>query len=814
MLFNRLTLCVVLLSSAVFSQSVILINQVGYEQFGPKSALIDLNQTAIAADSFQILDAQKSVLFKGQCGTIQNVPNWKAGIYLVCDFSEFKEAGQFSLQYGSIESDPFYIGKGALFEKTYQDAVSFFNKMRNTDDDSQIALFGSPDAVKNVNGGWNDATGDRGKYLSHLAFSNHLTPQQIPMVIWTLLKSADVANLSSTLKTTVFNEAAWGADYLIRVLDPEGFFYMIVFDRWGWDEKREICTWIFDPSIPETYLQNGQKTTNYQAAFREGGGMAIASLARAARLNINATSSEDYLNAAKKAYAHLVANNLKYCDDNTENIIDHYCALMAAVELFRATSENSYQTDAHSRAAALLSLISDDGFFWSDSAHTRPYYHAAEEGLPIVALIEYLTIAPEKSVEVKTAIQKIWQGYQTRSFEEANPFSYLKLAYSESSGSGGLGSNLALKKPVTVSRVESGYTAGNICDGNMTSRWASGQPYSDTEWVIIDLEAEYEISSIVCVWEAAYGKEYEIQVSTDNQQWKTVASITNDGAGRKVHSFEPALGRYVKMQGKLRGIEYGFSMYEFEVYGRQKVSAKPVQSAFFMPHVNETGYWWQGENARLASLTSAAYLSYLNGISMSDKILASASSHLDWILGKNPFGVCMMYGYGTTNYPDYPGKAGYTLVNVQGGVCNGITGDTSGVDSPQWKPYEDFDTENWRWIEQWLPHNAWYVLACASQGAIDWENKIPVRKNKSSSALSNPLKYRIAGNNMMIDLRSFSNTGKSTITLQAASGRVVRTMQLKENQSVISLNNLSNGLYLVSICNGNRTHTVPLMIAR
>ena len=44
-------------------------------------------------------------------------------------------------------------------------------------------------------------------------------------------------------------------------------------------------------------------------------------------------------------------------------------------------------------------------------------------------------------------------------------------------------------------------------------------------------------------------------------------------------------------------------------YARQYVKDPGgKRAAFFMPHRNETGYWWQGENARLASLAAAALL--------------------------------------------------------------------------------------------------------------------------------------------------------------------------------------------------------------
>lgn len=60
--------------------------------------------------------------------------------------------------------------------------------------------------------------------------------------------------------------------------------------------------------------------------------MAIAALARMSRWKKNGTyfSSQQYLDGAKKAYAHLVANNTRYVYDGKENLLDDMCALMAA----------------------------------------------------------------------------------------------------------------------------------------------------------------------------------------------------------------------------------------------------------------------------------------------------------------------------------------------------------------------------------------------------------------------------------------------------------------------------------------------------
>jgi len=802
-------LSIFLVLITTFSKSAIRVNQVGYDLEGPKYAVLDLSDETVSSDSFFILN-ENNVVFAGKLSGPLDISGW-GGPFMVCDFSSFRAPGIYSLQYGDSQSVSFEIDTNILVTRTYEDAVTFFTGMRNTNDDSQVPVFGSADVYRNVNGGWNDATGDRGKYLSHLAYSNFFPPQQIPFVVWSLLKSLDLnPEISSEMRLKIISEAAWGADYLCRVLDPEGFFYINVFDRWGWD-TREICTWYYNPDEPDVNLRTGVKSTDYQAAFREGGGVAIAALARCARLNVSGELSAEYLNSAQKAYTHLLEKNISYCDDGVENIIDDYCALLAATELYRATSETSYLNDASDRAQELLQMVSSQGFFWSDKDFKRPFYHAADEGLPVIALLEYMDLVPADEKNVKEAIKTVLNGYIERALEVPNPFYYPRLSHVPPFSFSGGENNIAKEKPVSVSQIQNDFPAENMCDGSATTRWASGEPYSDTEWVVIDLEEQYEISSVVLNWEAAYGKKYDIQISDDNITWTTVVSIENEGPGRKVHTFEPVCCQFVKMQGRERGIEYGFSIYEFEVYGgRRNTDNQQVDVSFFIPHQNETGYWWQGENARLSSITAAAYLSWNAGVNLSDTILTLASANLDWILGKNPFGVCMMYGKGVLNYPDYPGIDAFP--NVPGGICNGITGDTLDTNFPLWKPYDDGNTENWRWIEQWLPHNSWYVLAVSAQGIVDWDkeqgNKVRLaRPNKNESKV----KHRITRNSLEITLLQKE---QGICTISTLSGKVVlkRNYEKKSKNISIPLNSVSNGLYVLRISGDKTVQSIPIFL--
>ena len=130
----------------------------------------------------------------------------------------------------------------------------------------------------------------------------------------------------------LIKEAMYGADFLVRMQDPEGYFYMTVFDNWSGDpEKREICAY---------KGQNGIRSADYQAGFRQGGGMAIAALAKAGRSGVDGVfSKEQYVQKAAFGFDHLLKHNQDYLDDKTENIIDDYCFLLAAVELYETTKD-------------------------------------------------------------------------------------------------------------------------------------------------------------------------------------------------------------------------------------------------------------------------------------------------------------------------------------------------------------------------------------------------------------------------------------------------------------------------------------------
>src|SRR5262245_34130001 len=83
--------------------------------------------------------------------------------------------------------------------------------------------------------------------------------------------------------------------------------------------------------------------------------------------------------------------------------------------------------------------------------------------------------------------------------------------------------DLALGRPVTASSSEAPGTTPNLAvDGNAGTRWSSA--FSDPQWISVDLGATVAITRVRLNWEAAFGRAYEVQVSTSNTAWTTIAS--------------------------------------------------------------------------------------------------------------------------------------------------------------------------------------------------------------------------------------------------------------------------------------------------
>ncbi len=124
---------------------------------------------------------------------------------------------------------------------------------------------------------------------------------------------------------------------------------------------------------------------------------------------------------------------------------------------------------------------------------------------------------------------------------------------------------LSQGRPALASSQENGGApAAAAVDGRADTRW--GSAWADPQWLRVDLGATATISRVVLQWEAAYARAFEIQTSPDGATWTTVHTATNATGGTQSLTVA-GTGRYVRMHGTQRGTGYGYSLYEFQVYG-------------------------------------------------------------------------------------------------------------------------------------------------------------------------------------------------------------------------------------------------------
>ncbi|MDQ2862043.1 MAG: glycoside hydrolase family 9 protein, partial [Bacteroidota bacterium] len=391
-------------------------------------------------------------------------------------------------------------------------------------------------------------------------------------------------------KRRVLDEGMYGADFLKRMQVANGSFYRSVSapgpgklakDRVIGAESK---TYTIKKSKDGTFAKgdNEQDWKSFQCSYRSGGGVAIAALALASTFDTSGDfTNKQYVTAAENAFAFLEKHNAEMTNDGKENMLDDYCALMAATELYKATKKDVYKIAADKRANRLMNRLDhwknyDD--YWRVNETDRPFFHAADAGLPLVSLLNYYPVA----------------GASTQ------------------------------KKIKNVARRSA---------------------------------------------------EHELQITHEvNNPFGYSRQLVQDTSGN----------RY---------------------------------SSFFFPHATETAPWWQGENARLGSMATAARMTadlFTDDKPFHDSLESFATDQLNWILGLNPFDASMMEGTGHNNVV-YGFFGTFEYTNAPGGIVNGIT---SGLDNEHdidlnlqyAQTGKDYD---WRWSEQWLPHATWYMLAVA-----------------------------------------------------------------------------------------------------
>jgi hypothetical protein len=580
----------------------LLVDQVGYELTAAKQAVVSADATQ-SLHEFQVIDASNDKLVL--TGTLQDtgpVAKWGGQHYWRADFSALKTPGRYYLQLRDngtcIRSDEFLVQDDVLERNTFSNVIYYFKGQRSSGlldkADRHLPRPDGKPGTLDIHGGWYDATGDYGIHLSHQNLTSYFNPQQVPLVVWSLLRSWQQLNARhdqnfAQYLRRLLDEGLFGADFLVRDKRPDGSFYQSIDgpgvgklpqDRVIGDPnwRTQIKTSTSDTT--ENVVKPARGPHAYEASFRGGGGVAIAALALASTMNADGDfTRQDYLRTAEDAYRFLDTHNKELTNDGVENIVDDYCALLAATELYRATHDEEWRKAADQRARNLMARLTThygQQDYWRADAGTRPFFHPSDAGLPVVALLEYASIAtPEQQKTVRDVVRR----------------------------------SLA----------------------------------------------------------------YELRVTGD----------VNNPFG----------------------------------YARQlvRMGNGTVRTAFFFPHDSEAAPWWQGENARLASLAAAARMAaplFADDPGFRNQLENYAWNQLHWILGRNPYNTSMLMGSGQRN-AQYMFFKSYEYTSAPGAIINGIT---AGLDDEDGIAFDlgyaqTGRDDDWRWTEQWLPHDAWYLYA-------------------------------------------------------------------------------------------------------
>jgi mannan endo-1,4-beta-mannosidase len=215
---------------------------------------------------------------------------------------------------------------------------------------------------------------------------------------------------------------------------------------------------------------------------------------------------------------------------------------------------------------------------YGDAYTNSSYYNAllGQAGSKPIAIGECATL-PGANI---LSGQPRWTFFMNWAYtlQQNNTDQYIKDVYNDShvitrdempgwaGGGGTVPANLATNKPVTVSSTEAGANvAANAVDNSYTTRWSS--LYADPQWITVDLGANYNVNRVKITWESAYGKNYQIQYSTNNSTWTTVKTVTNNTSLVNDNTSLTGTARYVKIYGTARATTYGYSIFALEVYG-------------------------------------------------------------------------------------------------------------------------------------------------------------------------------------------------------------------------------------------------------
>ncbi|WNR45288.1 glycoside hydrolase family 9 protein [Paenibacillus roseipurpureus] len=365
----------------------IYVNQLGYSAGDSKLAVLGTTAGSTVSLSFQIVkDSDGTVVYSSTAGDMtkwSGSNSWhgsgSTGDTYVLDLGGWSAVdGTYKIVSNGLTSYPFRIGSTVYDITTFDTAKTFLYWDVQTSDAtvSWTALSGStgshgpsflddastPTGHVDVHGGWFDA-GDYGKFLSNTTYVVYqlLSGYEDYSSKWTLNADGDgIPDLVEKSKP--------GLDFMSRMMiksgsTPTGATYKeLLGTSYPHDGHPDLQTDNINGTSDDRVLNTDSSS---DLSMRVAQGFAIASRVWN---SYDSTAAAKYLDYAKKAYTWAKANST-----DTTSVSKYERGLVAAAsELYRATSDSNYLTDAS--PVVNSHLTTGDWVDGADSAALIEYY--------------------------------------------------------------------------------------------------------------------------------------------------------------------------------------------------------------------------------------------------------------------------------------------------------------------------------------------------------------------------------------------------------------------------------------------------------
>lgn len=357
-------------------------NQVGYEIKDAKTALA-FSQSELPK-SFAVVDfATSKIVFKGEPKPITNAGWGQFTNHVELDFSALKTPGKYCIHVGNATSPPFAIGK-AVYAELPDELLEFmreqqcgYNPWLGTNChqlDGRTAFGPLPDATAmDARGGWHDA-GDLLKYqltagnaAAQMLLAYELNPHRDARDTRRFADRVDALGRPGTNGIPdLLDEARWGLDWLLKLHPaPDQLYHQVADDRdhagwrlphneitdygWGKGGARVVYFATGEPQGLKKYQSESTGVANLAGRY-------AAAMALAYQIWKDDPQQKDFaqrcLQAGREVYAlgrakegvqqgNSYGSPYRYAETTWADDME-----WGAAELFRATGEKSFVTDA------------------------------------------------------------------------------------------------------------------------------------------------------------------------------------------------------------------------------------------------------------------------------------------------------------------------------------------------------------------------------------------------------------------------------------------------------------------------------------